>query len=92
MHNAFTEGVDLQCSIRCQLTKPADKSQHCVARTDTGVESDAVDEMHSFIAIGLFHFRVAEAHTRLKAHLIGSQSIRVIEITNVFQFYAPRGS
>lgn len=93
MHNASTECVDLQYSLRCQLTKPADKLQYCIMRKDdTVVERDVVDEMYSSIATGLFQFRVAAAYTRLKAYLISFQSIRVIEITNDFQFYAPSGS
>lgn len=46
MHNAFTEGVDLQYSIQCQLTKPADKLQYCIMRKDTVVERDVVNKMY----------------------------------------------
>lgn len=37
MHNASTEGVDLQYSIQWQLTKPADKLQYCIMRKDDSV-------------------------------------------------------
>ncbi len=93
IHNASTECVDLQYSLQCQLTKPADKLEYCIMRKDdTVVERDVVDEMYSAIATGLFQFRVAVAYTRLKAYLIRFQFIRVIEITNDFEFYAPHGS
>lgn len=43
MYNASTEGVDLQYSIRCQLTKPADKLRYCIVRKDNVVEREMVD-------------------------------------------------
>lgn len=85
MHNASTEFVDLQYSIRCQLTKPADKLQYYIMRKDDTVAGrHVVDEIYSFIATGLFQFRVAVVYKRLKAYLIGFQSIRDIEITKWF--------
>lgn len=94
-------GVDLHYSVRCQLTRPAEIVQYCIMRKDNSiVESSIFREevlfffplflflIYSSIATGFFQIRVAVAYAGRKAHLIGFQSIREIEMTNVFQFYA----
>lgn len=55
VHNASMVGFDLQYTIQCQLTKPADKLQHCIIKEMWFIQNRNVIFLktvpHSFIVL-----------------------------------------